>query len=433
MPKLLNLLLEKSKSQIKKTGCQHFAFSVFATLNYVAPMFVTYMPETLDFVLISLRIVAVILCFGLIFVDYWPKEWRVEYFPLYWYVTLCFCLPFLSTYTAFVTAGGEWWMFNAILSLLLLIMLTDWRSFLILAIIGIVLAFILYIPMGIEIKYYIPPHDIYLFGYLCAFILLSAFLFMRRKEGIQTEKIEILKIFGSAIAHEVNSPLAAIQMLAMTLNDIINDILAGAPKEEIINGVKYYNIRIGEVDYEMLTDTIPHNLTRTSQEASKIVEMLLLALKDRFGGQEGTYSLAALLKEVVDDYGFADDQRKRIDWAIERDITFVGSKQMMKHVIYNLIRNALKYGGKDVNIRIWIEENKLHFLDNGHGIDSRDIKKIFDSFYTNSTTGTGIGLAFCNTVMKSIGGSIECKSQLGKYTEFILHFPTESDMYNVTV
>ena len=424
MPKILSSLLEISRNQVKKSGCQHFTFSIFATLNYVAPMFVAHMPETLDFILIGLRVAAVILCFGLIFADYWPKDWRQKYFTLYWYITLCFCLPFLSTYTVFVTAGGEWWMFNAILSLLLLIMLTDWQSFIILSVLGVTLALILYLPLGIDVKYYIPPHDIYLFGYLCAFILLSAFLFMRRKEDIQMEKIEVMKIFGSAIAHEVNSPLAAIQMLAMTLSDITGDITLQS-EEEIVDGDRYYIIRMGAVDYEMLIDTIPCSLTRTSQEASKIVEMLLLALKDKFGGKEGTHSLASIIKEVMDDYGFVDEQRKRIDCSIERDIEFFGSKQMIKHVIYNLIRNALKYGGKNVTIRIWIEGNRLHFMDNGHGIDAKEIKKVFDSFYTNSGTGTGIGLAFCNTVMKSIGGSIECKSQLGEYTEFILHFPTE--------
>ncbi|KAB2836175.1 MAG: ATP-binding protein, partial [Caedimonadaceae bacterium] len=35
----------------------------------------------------------------------------------------------------------------------------------------------------------------------------------------------------------------------------------------------------------------------------------------------------------------------------------------------------------------------------------------------------GIGLAFCKSVMKSLGGDITCTSQYGEYTEFILTFP----------
>ncbi len=428
MLKIIQYLLEISKNQIKKSGCQHYAFSIFAILHYIAPIFV-YTPEHLDSILTGLRIVAVVFCFGLIFADYWPQKWRQQYFPFYWYITLCFCLPFLSTYTTFVTAGGQWWMFNTVLSLLLLIMLTDWKTFIILSIIGVIIALILYLFIGIDVQYYIPTHDIYLFGYLCAFILLSAFLFMRRKEGVQTERIEIMKIFGSAIAHEVNSPLAAIQMLSMTLNDIAEGIVLNA-EEQIIDEEKYYNIRLAHFDYEMLVNTIPNGLTRTSQEASKIVEMLLLAIKDKFGGNESNNSLHTILKEVIDDYGFVEEQKKRVVYSFTQDISFFGSKQMMKHVIYNLLRNALKYGGKEVNILMWIEENKLHFKDNGRGIHANDLKKIFDSFYTNSPTGTGIGLAFCNTVMKSIGGSIECKSEIGKYTEFILHYPQKGHYNN---
>jgi len=53
---------------------------------------------------------------------------------------------------------------------------------------------------------------------------------------------------------------------------------------------------------------------------------------------------------------------------------------------------------------------------------------IFTRFYTwsadrNQSTGTGIGLAFCRSVMESFGGTIDCKSQLGEYTEFTLAFP----------
>jgi signal transduction histidine kinase len=48
---------------------------------------------------------------------------------------------------------------------------------------------------------------------------------------------------------------------------------------------------------------------------------------------------------------------------------------------------------------------------------------IFDSFFTTeSSTGTGVGLAFSKMVMQSHQGKIECASVEGEYTEFILSF-----------
>ncbi|MBA8667975.1 HAMP domain-containing histidine kinase [Holosporaceae bacterium 'Namur'] len=57
---------------------------------------------------------------------------------------------------------------------------------------------------------------------------------------------------------------------------------------------------------------------------------------------------------------------------------------------------------------------------------------IFDKFYSKSKSGTGIGLAFCKMIMQDMGGYIECKSRVGKYTEFILTFPKAKKIRKLT-
>ena len=101
---------------------------------------------------------------------------------------------------------------------------------------------------------------------------------------------------------------------------------------------------------------------------------------------------------------------------------FKGSKVLMKAVFANLIKNALKYGGRDVDIAVVIDKNKVMFRGNGYGIPEEKLDKIFDKFYTTSGSGAGIGLTFCQKFMESIDGSITCHSQLGEYTEFVLDF-----------
>ena len=69
--------------------------------------------------------------------------------------------------------------------------------------------------------------------------------------------------------------------------------------------------------------------------------------------------------------------------------------------------------------------NYLIVKDTATGIPKDFLPKIFDQFETKKSTsgGTGLGLAFCKMVMESYGGKIECNSELGKYTEFVLSFP----------
>jgi signal transduction histidine kinase len=71
-----------------------------------------------------------------------------------------------------------------------------------------------------------------------------------------------------------------------------------------------------------------------------------------------------------------------------------------------------------------IGSNLLIFTDTGVGIPDDVLPHIFDPFFTaNKKEGTGIGLAFCKNVMKAIGGTIHCDSDLGRYTAFTLKFP----------
>jgi signal transduction histidine kinase len=48
---------------------------------------------------------------------------------------------------------------------------------------------------------------------------------------------------------------------------------------------------------------------------------------------------------------------------------------------------------------------------------------LFTLFYSERDFGTGIGLAYCDMIMRKYKGSIECNSEYGEYSEFVLSFP----------
>jgi two-component system autoinducer 1 sensor kinase/phosphatase LuxN len=97
-------------------------------------------------------------------------------------------------------------------------------------------------------------------------------------------------------------------------------------------------------------------------------------------------------------------------------------------MIINLLKNSLYYLNtrKDfrISILVFIEDDKkiVSVIDNGPGISSDDLEKVFDTFYTKKISGNGIGLSFCKKVMEYHGGSISCTSSLGEYTKIELRF-----------
>ena len=106
----------------------------------------------------------------------------------------------------------------------------------------------------------------------------------------------------------------------------------------------------------------------------------------------------------------------------------------MNHILFNLLKNAsyfIKKAGEG-NIKIWTGTQgptiELHFKDTGTGIEPQVLKHIFTPFYITQDNGTGVGLSFCKNVIQSFNGDIVCRSEVSRYTEFVLTFPKEMKM-----
>jgi signal transduction histidine kinase len=106
---------------------------------------------------------------------------------------------------------------------------------------------------------------------------------------------------------------------------------------------------------------------------------------------------------------------------------------MYSQIITNLLMNSLLYAydkgdeGK-INISVSLEDNSLCliFSDDGKGIPEDDLDKIFTPFFSTGKQkgGSGLGLSIIyNLVTEKMHGHIECESQIGKGTRFIITLP----------
>jgi signal transduction histidine kinase len=65
----------------------------------------------------------------------------------------------------------------------------------------------------------------------------------------------------------------------------------------------------------------------------------------------------------------------------------------------------------------------ISIIDNGTGIESDRIKKIFDPYYSTKDYGTGLGLTIVYKIINEHGGDIKVESTKGKGTNFTIYLP----------
>ena len=101
--------------------------------------------------------------------------------------------------------------------------------------------------------------------------------------------------------------------------------------------------------------------------------------------------------------------------------------------LYNLMDNAAKYTNRHPDIEVFTE-NIDHFIkisvkDNGIGIRSNEMKKIFQKYYRISTgnihnvKGFGLGLNYVKLIAEAHGGYVEVASQFDVYSVFSIYLP----------
>ncbi len=104
-------------------------------------------------------------------------------------------------------------------------------------------------------------------------------------------------------------------------------------------------------------------------------------------------------------------------------------EQMIEQVMINLVQNSMQAlkGRPDAMIQIRGYYNKrgrptIQVIDNGQGILSDVIDKIFIPFFTTKRSGSGIGLSLSRQILRLHGGTITAQSKPGEETIFTMTF-----------
>jgi two-component system phosphate regulon sensor histidine kinase PhoR len=162
----------------------------------------------------------------------------------------------------------------------------------------------------------------------------------------------------------------------------------------------------------------------------------LLTISRLESGQENMNFHAMTLHEVVDRVTEdlaqrAGERRVQIVSTIDPELTVEADAARLQQVFFNLIENAIKYGGRDGEVRISVKATNNGFVevsvaDDGPGIPAEAAGRIFERFFrvdkarSREQGGTGLGLAIVKHIVQAHGGEVWVDSGVGAGSRF--HF-----------
>lgn len=247
---------------------------------------------------------------------------------------------------------------------------------------------------------------------LVTFLVLIITLFTYRKE----QKLSAQRSqFVARVSHELRTPLTQIRMFSETmLLDRVKDKETTRKYLEIIH--------------------------RESKHLSYLVDNILN--KHENENNIGTINpewidVAKELRFVVDNFNYVSKKRGVIfAEEIAQDIRLKTDQLKFRQIFLNLIDNAIKYGPDSQTISITTkldqEYFKISIRDQGPGIDSKEQKNIWRSYYRldrdekRAINGTGIGLAITAENLKEINAFCKMKSSNNAGACFEIYFPSDS-------
>lgn len=237
----------------------------------------------------------------------------------------------------------------------------------------------------------------------------AKFLNTRNIQEISTSRFETLML---GLAHELKNPLSGIRGAAQ--------LLAGETENK--ETTKCAEIITKEAD--RLTSLIDS------------LKQLEPSTQERFEPLD----IHEILMEIIYLESLSE-QNKNIKYKQNFDITLPSIKcdrDSLKQVFLNLIQNASQAVGENGHVEVltrWITEHRIknqraisiEIKDNGCGIPSESLEKIFSPFYTTRKEGTGLGLFLAYQIIAKHNGVILVESELENGTIFKVYLPVDTD------
>lgn len=164
-----------------------------------------------------------------------------------------------------------------------------------------------------------------------------------------------------------------------------------------------------------------------------IREIITYSRNSRMEVQFHEVRLKKIIDEVTDELKFLDESRNiQLDNHVLEDLVIHTDATRLKVILSNLIANAIKYQNTSAQppyIKLEAQKDEqgatIWVKDNGIGIETEYIGKIFNMFYRahESSKGSGLGLYIVKETVSKLGGEVKVESLVGSGSTFWIHLP----------
>ncbi len=225
---------------------------------------------------------------------------------------------------------------------------------------------------------------------------------MRRSENLAS-----MSTMAAGVAHEIKNPLAAMGIHLQLLKKAF--VRKGCLSLE--DGQRYIDVLEEEVN-----------------RLNGIVVDFLFAVRPL----DTRLRLGSIMKTLNEVTAFVEPELAEHRVALTCDFStslprLEFDQNLVKQVLLNLIKNAMNAMEQGGRLTIRARPDGNHVLisvqDTGIGMDEEMMQKIFEPYFTNKATGTGLGLTVVYKIMKEHRGDITVESKLGEGSVFTLSFP----------
>lgn len=222
-----------------------------------------------------------------------------------------------------------------------------------------------------------------------------------QEETLRKENLTAMGTMISGIAHELNNPLTG---MGLTLQNLMANLdTMESPEIKSRLNILYKDLRrASRIVTDILSFSRPGNLKLTRSDIRLIV-------------QRAKNTIQRLYPVLC----------RKTEWIFEGDdsIIFDFHPEKVERLFFNLFRNtiqALDYKSGYIRVEFRQSRKNVHVIveDNAGGIPEEQLNRVFQPFYSNSkgSSGSGLGLSICHSIVKEHSGRIRVRSSSGKTT-----------------
>jgi two-component system, OmpR family, phosphate regulon sensor histidine kinase PhoR len=234
----------------------------------------------------------------------------------------------------------------------------------------------------------------------------AMFVFYDITELKKVEKIR--KDFVANVSHELKTPLTSIKGFVEALQDgAINNTQQAS---HFLSIISQHTERMNKI----ISDLLQLSLIESEEFQLKI---------ESFAIKEVIEGVVSMLKSS------AEKKSQNIEIKLySEEQGVLADKHRINQALTNLVDNAIRYTPEKGTIKIQTEDKgdliEIAVMDNGIGIPSKDLPRIFERFYTvdksrsRESGGTGLGLSIVRHIIEAHNGKVIVESELGKGSRF---------------